>query len=329
MSHLITEVSKPPLTFFKIWNGGMINQLMSIEIATGICTHFKRYGMLYESCKLTTQANFTKDKLPISIKDIIDIPESLCFIEPEEQHCLDFIHVKNFARNYVGIEDKKFSEGRNSLFLDNSLDYCFENNLANYSIVFRDRTLDLDRALSKVVFKSEYREFAKKISLSLGDFNGIHLRFTDFSQQILSLSEHDIDSSFERICDIPVIIATDDIEFPLIQKHLRSGKSIEFLIINEFAKDFKSLTISNEITLGLIALLVLTYSKQFIGTPKSTYSNYIHRQINQRNNGDHNWLYAGNEIPKFSGVYSWNSFPKMPMEQKLWQMEWPESLLAL
>lgn len=329
MNHLITEASDDPLTLFRIWNGGMINQLMSIEIAAGMCSHFQRIGMLYESCKLTTEANFTKNKRKISIKEIINVPEFLCFITPEERDGFEAINIASPATYYVGSADKEFSEGRSQLFLNRSQNFHFESNLANYSIVFRDRTKILDTALSQVVFKSEYLQFAEAISSHLGDFNGIHIRLTDFSQQILSLSENDINKAFERISNIPVVIATDEPLSPKIKTHVDREISIESLILDEFAKDFESLTIPNEVTLGLVSLLVLTHSRQFIGTPKSTYSNYVHRCINQRKNGGHDWLSIGKQDPVFSGVYSWNSFPNMPIGQKLWEMEWPESLLRL
>lgn len=307
----------------------MINQLMSIEIAVGICTYFNRFGMLYESCPLTTMANYTNGKNTTQISNIVDIPDSVCFISSEE--CRDFnaINAPCPEKYFVGLEDENFSEGRNQLFLKESFDYHFDNNLANYSIVFRDRTPGFDKALLRVIFKTEYRELANRISLYIGDFNGIHLRFTDFSEKILSLSQDDINCSFEKICDKPVVIATDDMACLKLKEHANSGICIGSFIFDEFRKDFNSLTVSNEITLGLVSLLVIANSQQFIGTPRSTYSNYVHRLVNQRKNGNHDWLSVGTNKPVFSGDYSWNSFPNMTIGQKLWQMEWPESLLRL
>lgn len=329
MNHLTTRAYDHYLTLFRIWNGGMINQLMSIEIAVGICTYFNRFGMLYESCPLTTMADYTNRNGKTSISDIVDIPDSVCFISSRE--CRDFnaIDAPHPEHYFVGVEDKNFSEGRNQLIIKESRDYHFDNNLANYSIVFCNRTLGLDKALSKVVFKNEYKELANRISDYIGDFSGIHLRFTDFSKKILSLSTNDINFAFEKISNNPVVIATDDRTSVKLKQHVNDGICIDSFILNEFGNDFNSLTISNEITLGLVSLLVVANSQQFIGTPKSTYSNYIHRLINQRKNGNHDWQSIGMDNPVFSGNYSWNSFQDMKISQKLWQMDWPESLLRL
>jgi len=329
MNHLATEEYKHRLTLFRIWNGGMINQLMSIEIAAGICSYFARTGMVYESCKLGTAAKYTGNNEQISIKNIVDIPESLCFINSEEQRHHPAIKMPPPYRYFIGINNDAFSEGRQQLVLDESIDYYFYNNLANYSVVFADRPTRLDNALSKVIFKSEYIEFANCIAKQLGDFNGVHLRFADFSKQILLLKKHDIDAAVHGISNLPVIIATDDPESNLARTHIERYGCIDSLIVNEFKKDFDSLTIHNEITLGLVSMLVLTHSRRFVGTPKSTYSNYVHRCINQRNKGVHEWLSIGVDKPVFWGKYSWNSFPEMTIEQKLWEMEWPESLLRL
>lgn len=329
MNHLATEEYKHQLTLFRIWNGGMINQLMSIEIAAGVCSYFARIGMIYESCRLTTTAKYTRNSEPISIKSILDIPESLCFINSEEQHYHPAIKTPKPYEYFIGPQDNNFSEGRKQLILNNSSDYHFDNNLANYSIMFADRPKTVDLALSKVTFKSEYVEFSNYVAKQLGNFNGIHLRFTDFSKQILLLKKNDIDAAINKISNLPVIIATDDQKCDIAKNHIEKYGCIDSFVINEFKKDFDSLTIHNEIILGLISMLVLTHSQRFVGTPKSTYSNYIHRRINQRNHGVHDWLSIGTSKPIFEGKYSWNSFPEMTIEQKLWQMEWPESLLRL
>lgn len=329
MNRLITEVSSQPITLFRIWNGGMINQLMSVELSAGICSHFQRFGMLFESCKLSTQAKYTTTNTAISLSEITEIPENLCYINMRQLDNQEFINIPSPQSYFVGSDDEDFAEGRKPLHLNREDDYYFDNNLANYSIMFSQRSALVEKHLSGVRFKNEYEQFALMVAQRLGVFNGIHLRFTDFSTQILKMNKHHIVDAFDALSGQTIVLASDDSSSKMIAADKNSYIAIESVIFNEFNNDFKSLSISNEVVLGLISMLVMTYSYRFIGTPKSTYSNYIHRRINQRKNGKHDWACVGIENPLRTGKYSWNDHPNMTMEQKLWQKEWPESLLRV
>jgi len=145
----------------------------------------------------------------------------------------------------------------------------------------------------------------------------------------LRLNKTDIDESLESLIDKTLIVATDD-PYELAQlsnkKHIHDVAS---LVLNDFQFEFDSLTVANEITLGLVSMLIMCSANKFVGTPMSTYSNYIHRAINQKTMGSHTWLNIGKNVHKTGKKYSWNNYPDMSMNQKLWSREWPESLLMI
>jgi len=319
------EFDKNPFVF-RIWNGGMINQLMSIEFATATSAFFSRHGILIESCKISSQANYVGDKHNLSIFELVEIPNFLSSHDGKFDFS-NFDKIEQPSQFYIGEYDKSFGENRHLLELEASKNFYFDNTLCNYSIMFSHRTPSIDLALSNVRFKQEYVEFANYICLQLGKFNGIHLRFTDFSTQILRLKKEHITDSIQNLSDSKILISTDD--YAAFSANKVETINVASLIINDYFKDFASLSIANELTLGLVSLLVMCSSQRFIGTPMSTYSNYIHRTINQRNNGVHDWQSIGRINKKCSGQYSWNAYQEIPMDQKVWGYEWPESLLML
>jgi hypothetical protein len=329
MSHSTSKVFDKETFLFRIWNGGMINQLMGIEFAVGACSYFGRNGILVESCKLSTEAKYINDQTKLSISNILKIPDSVRFADSTMSIDESFVSVPNPDKYFIGKDNVHFAEGRVPLLIEEDTKCYFHNNLCNYSIMFEDRNAVLDKSISLVTFSDEYQQFANRVSSSIGEFSGIHLRFTDFSHQIMSLNPNDIKESFGVLGSGTIMVATDDINCASIGALPKNAYGVESLIIKEFFNDFMSLSISNEITLGLVSLLVMCQSNKFIGTPKSTYSNYIHRRVNQRKLGHHDWANIGVKTREKTGKYEWNSYPDMKMDQKLWQREWPESLLAV
>ena len=319
------EFDKNPFVF-RIWNGGMINQLMSIEFASATAAFFSRRGILIESCEISSQANYVGDRNNLSIFDLIDIPDFLS-IHDTTLDFSNFDKIGTPSTFYIGKHDTLFGDGRKLLELDADKNYYFDNTLCNYSIMFSGRTHNVDLALSRIQFKREYVELANYICLQLGSFNGIHLRFTDFGKQILKLKKKDITNSIHELSDNKILISTDDPN--AFSANADKIVNVASLIINEYFRDFASLSIASELTLGLVSLLIMCKSQKFIGTPMSTYSNYIHRNINQRNRGVHDWRSVGRTNRQYSGPYSWNSYQDTPIDQKVWGYEWPESLLML
>jgi len=314
---------------FQIWNGGMINQFMGVQFAAATSGYFEREVELIKSCNLSTQSSYLKDNIRVSLSELIDLPTQMSFTESKDIDTSSLANIGSPSLFYFGVEDVDFANGRKRFILEKNVRYFFENTLCNYSMMFSDRPTRVDKKINDVNFKKEYHEFANYVASCIGDFNGLHLRLTDFSKQILLLDNNDILDALSKLSNRKIVVSTDD---PMVLKKNNFNQptiNIAELIITEFLNEFKSLSISNEITLGLVSLLIMAHSLQFIGTPMSTYSNHIHRLINQKNKGVHDWRNIGvKNRPKIS-KYSWDSYREIPLSTKLWSMDWPESLLVI
>lgn len=318
---------------YQVWQGGMINQLMSIEVAAGISFIFDRKINLLFSNEISTESEIIPNsKKRMHIKELIDIPNALSYGRNDNQGTA--IKIDTRKMYVVNNEDlvfdiNNFSENRDRLLLEKDKNYLLLDTLISYSMFFAGRSIELDHIINSVNFKIEYIKIAEKISKQIGAFNSIHVRGTDFSKQIHKVDLDQVLIEIDNISDLPVILSTDDY---LIKSFILSKKKvfpIEEIILGSFCDDFQKLPISNEISLALVGLLLMTNSEKFVGTPKSTFSNYVHRKINQRN-GFHNWKNINEErlIDK-SYSYSWNCYKKISVEEKLWHMEWPESYLKI
>ena len=89
------------------------------------------------------------------------------------------------------------------------------------------------------------------------------------------------------------------------------------------------INIGNDLLSGKTNFLVMTNCIKFVGTIGSTYSGYIHRRINQKNNNKHNWLNMGDYNNIQGKPFSWNAYDTIRNEQKLWWREYPESFLNI
>jgi len=76
---------------------------------------------------------------------------------------------------------------------------------------------------------------------------------------------------------LKTVILTDDVNNKMFK-----DKDVIFLddyIVENFSEDFLSLPSQSEIVFGLIGLLVMCQSKEFVGTPRSTFTAYIQREM--------------------------------------------------
>lgn len=304
----------------------MVNQLMSVECAAGISAYFDIPLTMYESCRLSTMAAYVGKSRPVSIFDIISIPDRLITSGVRDY---SFGRKVSLSGRYIGNHDILFAEGRKLLDVESIREATITETLANYSILFQDRSPLVNAAIGSVRFLSEYEELAGFIAKQIGPFNGIHARGTDFAQSIYQIQEQEFADAARSLSGKQLVLSSDE-----SSKFAQMCKDVEFLpaervILGEFQHEFESLTIANEVTLGLISMLLMTRSEQFMGTPKSTFSNYIHRRINQRLGGAHNWLNMGSEPLRKGSHYSWSMYPEIGMDDKAWQMEWPESIMPV
>ena len=331
---------------WKIHNAGLINQLMSIEIGSSIAflenKHIifsnyssQHYNNIYMPISKTTSKEELKQFYDPNIFQLINIPKS-CFFDLNENVVFDnFETHENIIGSYYkcndGDNENFFSESRKQIKLDKNKNNYFNGiNLAFYSRFFFNRPKALDLFLSELKFKNEYINLAEKISNQLKDFVSIHFRLTDHSKKYPSNKENRI-KYFNNIKEKNknIVFCTDDVE--TIKSEFKDKCSfIDEIILFDFKSDFLNLEFHNNIVLGLISLLTMSYSDYFIGTPGSTFSSYIHR-LRYLKNKENCFLYMDsfyNNNYINSGPYSWNGFD-CHTETKNWWMEWPECKLNI
>jgi hypothetical protein len=332
--------------FFKLYNNcGLFNQVISVELAVGLAFETQRqlilhgifnknksstpiYAAIYDFNNREILAN--KSSCP-KIIDLLDWnnKESHILIDDEIETCSsEATRIKDLMQYYYSdTESVDFAEGRSLLTFDSNYDYDVRKTLGSYSRFFNNRSLDLDKQLKSVRFKPEYYELAKKIALSLGLFNGAHFRLTDH-KPVFDPNNSTLDSGINKIDNgLPIVMCTDQPNNEIIKNSSYKYIMLDEYILNNFYKDFKQFKFKEEISFGALNNLVMHYSQNFIGSPGSTYSNYIFRGINQEKNIQ--WRTFTEEEHIQTGPYSWNGYNNKDTFTKQWWREWKESRICM
>lgn len=338
--------------FFQLYNPtGMINQVMSLELAIGLAHETKKDLIvhyvsnagddLYNSRNVPIftpsrwhneqRKDFTNpDQFP-HLLDLINFNEDLTFIDTK----IDFFKQEEFViddtlngyyysnENEISENELLFAEGRQRIPLDKNLH--LKKTLGWYSRFFYNRSQELDNALKSVKFKDVYVDLAKKISNSLGSFQGMHLRLSDHIK-MFDTTQGMFESwlSIYENNKLPIVVSTCEPGNKMIQDNKHRFILLDEYIVNNFRDDFMSLPFQDEVVFGLICNLVLHDSVNFVGTSGSTYSAYIHRVRNQR--GIETWDFFDNPPKAIGSPYSWNGYP-LEGGRKMWWREWQESKL--
>jgi hypothetical protein len=338
--------------FFQLYNPtGMINQVMSLELAVGLAHETKKDLIvhyvsnagddLYNSRNVPIftpsrwhneqRKDFTNpDQFP-HLLDLINFNEDLTFIDTK----IDFFKQEEFViddtlngyyysnENEISENELLFAEGRQRIPLDKNLH--LKKTLGWYSRFFYNRSTELDNALKSVKFKDVYVDLAKKISNSLGSFQGMHFRLSDHIK-MFDTTQGMFESwlSIYENNKLPIVVSTCEPGNKMIQDNKHRFILLDEYIVNNFRDDFMSLPFQDEVVFGLICNLVLHDSVNFVGTSGSTYSAYIHRVRNQR--GIETWDFFDNPPKEIGSPYSWNGYP-LEGGRKMWWREWQESKL--
>jgi len=338
--------------FFQLYNPtGMINQVMSLELAVGLAHETKKDLIvhyvsnagddLYNSRNVPIftpsrwhneqRKDFTNpDQFP-HLLDLINFNEDLTFIDTK----IDFFKQEEFViddtlngyyysnENEISENELLFAEGRQRIPLDKNLH--LKKTLGWYSRFFYNRSQELDNALKSVKFKDVYVDLAKKISNSLGSFQGMHLRLSDHIK-MFDTTQGMFESwlSIYENNGLPIVVSTCEPGNKMIQDNKHRFILLDEYIVNNFRDDFMSLPFQDEVVFGLICNLVLHDSVNFVGTSGSTYSAYIHRVRNQK--GIETWDFFDNPPKAIGSPYSWNGYP-LEGGRKMWWREWQESKL--
>jgi hypothetical protein len=328
--------------YYRLYNPcGLFNQITSLELAVGLSQETNREMIIHNfvnsgGTPIYSQNHTYNDRLSIvkensfgTIYDFMDWKNKENFTLIKEKVKLfpdEDILVSNLMQTYFSSSQKFsqdedfFSEGRTKLFLDESKNIHLKYTLGYYSRFFYNRSKELNDAISSVKFKQEYYDFARLIADSLGDFNGAHLRLTDHKDRF-PVSKEYYEMGIDSLAgDLPVVLCTDEANNFIIDKS--KVILLDEYILNNFYKEFSCFQFKDEIEFGLINNLVMHYAKDFIGTSGSTYTGYIYRNINQKNNIESKLF--GEAILDPNGPYSWNGYEKDNIT-KMWWREWKES----
>lgn len=330
---------------------GLFNQITSLEVAVGLSNRCKKQLVLHNISN-PPNGDYGGARVPIYSANykynernhLIDsnvFPNISDLVDWENKDCNIFINdvVDSFTHEdlkienlmlYYSVESKipvseeeSFSEGRERLLLDEYNNVHLKKTLGYYSRFFFNRDSSLDRSLSSVKFKPEYYQLAEKIALSIGLFNGAHFRLTDH-KGMFDPDNNMLDSGINKInTGLPIVMCTDQPDSELIKNSSYNYLMLDDYILNNFYKEFREFKFKEEVSFGILNNLVMHYSQDFIGSPGSTYTGYIHRGLNQKK--DIQWKIFGEQEHSQDGPYSWNGYNNKDSFTKQWWREWKES----
>jgi len=224
------------------------------------------------------------------------------------------------------LNENYFSGGKTKVKLDENKENIFTMTLSWYSKFFMNRTTDIDYAISTVKFKEPYVSLAKKIAKSLGSFNGAHVRIMQDHFQYYTFDSDKINTGLNFIDNsLPIYISVDDFNNPLLQDINKEYIYIHNVILNCFYEDFKSLPYSNRVVLGLVSSLIMSMADDFVGTPYSTFTTFIHQE--RHRNGLPSFKFFPRKFDNVNnptGPFSWN---KHSFDYFSWERDWEECYL--
>lgn len=337
------------MVYYKLYRAGLINQLMSIELAVGIQSIVNKpmyvYNVvngrtnkepIFSASKNINKRKFVNNDNFFTIDDVLDWDTKDSFVFDKNSEiglplsCTLIENLMFYYFDFLPEEDPDFSENRIKInFLDNM---NIKNTLGWYSRFFNNRPKEFDKLLGSVRFLPEYYELSDRIAKSLGNFNGLHLRLTDHITQRVSTTTEMFDAGISKINDgQTLVLCSDDPNSDVIKNSKYNFIMLDEYILNNFGKDFSDFKYTDEVSFGILNNLVMHHSRKFVGTIGSTYTAYIHRGMNQRSDIEWHWFdYIDRPIYKesFVGRYSWNGSLGIDTHAKQWHREWKESRLA-
>jgi len=247
---------------------------------------------------------------------------------PNQDHFVPDL-MRSYSSDYETISEDEysFSEGREKVSLLEYNNIYLNNTLGYYSRFFYNRTKELDRTLASVKFKKEYYELAKEIATSIGNFNGAHFRLTDHKGYFDPDSDILNEGLNKLKGNLPIVMCTDQPNSEIFKKSSYGYLLLDDYILNNFYKEFRQLEFKEEVSFGILNNLVMHYSKDFIGSPGSTFTGYIYRALNQKEDTSLK-LFTESEYVQ-TGPYSWNGYTNRDIYSKQWWREWKESRLEI
>lgn len=341
--------------FFKLYNPcGLFNQVTSLELAVGLSSATSKKLVLHGIYN-PPDPNYNNVRVPIysannfynnrsdlidntSFPNIADLlvwnnkDETIMMSDTPDLFLNSEYHIDNLMEYYFSKEatesenENMFSEERKK-FPINYKNISVSNTLGYYSRFFFNRTDELNNAISSVKFFPEYYELAKRISESLGSFNGAHIRLGDHKVRGKTKESSFFQGIEYLSSNLPVVVCTDEPDHPVIKNNKSNILILEEYILNNFYDDFKTFRFTDEVSFGILNNLVMHYSNDFIGTKGSTFSGYIQRNILQKQNGNYEFKIFEEDYSIVGNPYSWNGYDNLDTITKQWWREWKESFI--
>lgn len=256
-----------------------------------------------------------------------------------------------------------FAEGRRRLVdPDSPVWHLSGKTLGYYSRFFFDPPTGFHRVMESVEIAEPYRDFASEVAHLLGDFGAIHVRLTDF-RKFRPRRENDYRAEILRSvrsvfdpADL-LVISTDESDnrafFSDLLATFPRHIFLDEYIAREHAPDFRRLPFIDETAFGLVCNLVLRHSRQFAGTPGSSFTGMVHRARLRRAASENGCVRLADDTATFrfvssgfddrpvpfadaayvetrEGPYSWNRI-ELPLASgaKSWYREWPEAVVPV
>ena len=235
------------------------------------------------------------------------------------------------------------------------------SNLSYYSRFFFDPTNVVSSVIQKMRLCSWIRTFADSASSRIGDYNGCHIRLSDFRKFLPQSSDyHEVIASVisESISPDQLLVVTTDEDpsssfFDPLRERFRRILFLEDYLRLECRDLWSAVPFVNESVLGTICQLILERSSVFLGTAGSTFTGLIHRGWLSRrlscgaSLGESVFRYThcgiagapasmpgyfqkGVYIESPGGIFSWNrvDIRNVRKGQLAWYREWPECMLG-
>jgi len=342
------------LTFIGYSNNGLGNQFYSLQLLAGFAGLFKNdqidlvwndNGQSIQNPQTedinntdVSKLNSILDSSNPSLFDLVDFSYDNVVIHPNDLYIKDRLNVNmvNTQHHFMNCTEDEtnidiFASGKKQFKINDELDNILTLTLIPYSRFFFNRTIEMDESISRLKFKQPYVELADKVSKSLGRYNGTHIRIMYDHHQYYKFTKENFDAGIEKFNDksLPIICSVDNFDNPILSNSDYNLISLENVILENFAEDFKALPFHNEIVLALISMLVMVKSEDFVATPRSTFGNMIFQLRNNIIDESYKY-YPGSGSPfdvydKDYKPYSWSK----NAQGITWERDWVESKLRV
>ena len=300
--------------FFKLYNAGLNNCRMSLDIGCGLAHLTGRtltpYGVEPASCSDPVLRQGVDYEKRATVLDLFDLPISLALTHAEAGE-IEFSGMRRLFSTPVNesvlhldsapaLESDDFLAFKNGRAHVQTLGEALRDDedlmvdvttLGMYSQFFYAGDAvqsELRRIFGEVRPRQPYRDLAHRIAESLGPFNAVHIRRGDFRYAQLTPRAHCVsgDEVASNLASrLPteerLIVCTDDSSeeawFAPLRRTFRDVVFLDRLLLDSWRPDLRALPHRDDVVLGLITQLVAERSRCFVGTLFSSFTALIQR----------------------------------------------------